>query len=211
MSKKIFDFDTISDFDNHISASIMGYDLLHSLIISISEFFIFKGSLVYDLGCTTGSLAHAIAETHGCRVIGIDITDSNFIDGPAELKKSDITKELDLTDANVVMSVFTLQFIPVKKRQAIVDLVYNSLEKGGAFIFCEKERSIMDHVFEFSNYENKRRNFSADEILNKEKAIRTVMHPLDQSANIEILNSAGFSKIEVFFKSLNFTGYLCKK
>lgn len=66
-------------------------------------------------------------------------------------------------------------------------------------------------MFTFSNYENKRKTFTSDEILDKEKDLRSIMNPVTQQDNIELLKKAGFKTIEPFFQSLNFKGYICKK
>lgn len=206
-----FDFNTIEDFDNHISGSIYGYDLLYKLIISLIDFYIFKGK-VYDLGCTTGKLLNIINEKFNIDCIGYDITDSNFMPTREGVKliKSDITQDLKLENPDVVLSIFTLQFIEYSYRLDILNTIKDALNKTGVFIFCEKERSSFDHKFEFANYQNKMSNFSAEEILEKERKLRTVMHPLYSQDNKRLLKEAGF-KFDIFFKSLNFTGYICTK
>ena len=37
------------------------------------------------------------------------------------------------------------------------------------------------------------------------------MNSLNANQNLELLKKAGFKKIEPFFQSLNFKGYLCRK
>ena len=211
---KKFDFDTIKDFDNHISNSIYGYDVLHSLILNLSSFFIKNGTVPVDLGCTSGKLIEIINKTYNCECIGYDITDNNFISG-LDLRKQDITSEdFQIPETNLIFSIFTLQFIDYKKRIQILKKVHESLYKNGAFIVCEKEISsngIIQECFTFSNYQHKKANFTADEILQKEYDIRSLMNPLQSNENIELLKEAGFNIIEPFFQSLNFKGYICKK
>lgn len=209
-----FNFDTVKDFDNHISNSIAGYDLLHSLIINISSFFIKNNTIPVDLGCTSGKLINAIENKYKCKCIGYDITDAQFIKG-LDLRKKDISSpDFLIPETNLIFSVFTLQFIDYNKRLDILKKVYNSLYTNGAFIFCEKEicnNGIIQEVFTFSNYQNKRKSFTPEDILNKEYDLRKIMNSLESSQNIELLKKAGFKTIEPFFQSLNFKGYLCKK
>jgi len=209
-----FDFSTIKDFDNHISKSIQGYEVLHSLILNISSFFIKKGTIPIDLGCTSGLLIKSIQERYECKCIGFDITDNNFIAG-LDLRINDITdSEFIIPETNLIFSIFTLQFIDYKHRIGILNKVYNSLYKNGAFIFCEKEicsNGVIQEVFTFSNYSNKLNSFTADEILKKENDLRNIMNPLESKDNIELLKKVGFKVIEPFFQSLNFKGYICKK
>lgn len=214
MSIQKFDFSTIKDFDNHISNSIYGYEILHNLIVNISSFFIKKNTVPIDLGCTSGKLISIIEDIYHCKCIGYDITDKQFIKG-LDLRLQDISDiDFKIPETNLIYSVFTLQFIDYKKRLDILKKVYNSLYKNGAFIFCEKEicsNGIIQEVFTFSNYQNKRKVFTSDEILNKEVDLRKLMNSLESSENIELLKKAGFKIIEPFFQSLNFKGYLCKK
>lgn len=209
-----FDFRTIENFDNHIDKSIHGYNVLHSLIVNISSFFIKEGTVPIDLGCTSGLLLKKLEEAYGYRGIGYDITAHNFLDG-LDLRVQNITEpDFEIPETNLIFSIFTLQFIDYKYRLQILKKIYNSLHKNGAFIFCEKEicsNGIIQEVFTFANYENKKSFFSSDEILKKEKDLRKIMNPLEASDNLELLKSAGFTTIETFFQSLNFKGYLCKK
>lgn len=209
-----FDFSTIKEFDNHISNSIPGYEILHNLIINISSFFLKNGVVPIDLGCTSGLLIESLENKYNCKCIGYDITDNNFIKG-LDLRVQDLTDDsFIIPDTNIIYSVFTLQFIDYKYRLDILKKVYNSLYKNGAFIYCEKEicsNGIIQEVFTFSNYTNKLKNFSADEILKKENDLRSIMNPLESKDNIELLKKAGFKNIEPFFQSLNFKGYICKK
>lgn len=214
MSTQKFDFSTIKDFDNHISNSIYGYEILHNLIVNISSFFIKKNTVPIDLGCTSGKLISIIEGTYNCKCIGYDITDKQFIKG-LDLRLQDISDiDFKIPETNLIYSVFTLQFIDYEKRLDILEKVYNSLYKNGAFIFCEKEicsNGIIQEVFTFSNYQNKRKVFTSDEILNKEVDLRKLMNSLESYENMELLKKAGFKIIEPFFQSLNFKGYLCKK
>ena len=209
-----FDFSTIQDFDNHISKSILGYDVLHSLIVNISSFFIKTGVVPVDLGCTSGKLIKILEQQYGCKCIGFDITDAQFEAG-FDLRKQDITAiDFEIPQTNIIYSIFTLQFIDYSHRLTLLKKIHASLYKNGAFVFCEKEicsNGVIQEVFTFSNYQNKQKAFSPGEILKKEIDLRSIMNPLETSDNMELLREAGFKVIEPFFQSLNFKGYLCKK
>jgi tRNA (cmo5U34)-methyltransferase len=213
-----FDFNTIDDFDKHISDSILGYDLLHTLITSLSSFFIKKDTTVVDLGCTSGKLLNNICTKYQCKGIGYDITSHNFIrnlPGNLELYEQDITKsDFVIPKSNIIYSIFTIQFIDINKRLDLLKRIYNSLNDNGAFIICEKEicsNGVIQEAFTFSNYDNKRKNFTEKEILNKEYDLRKIMNSLESNKNIDLFTQAGFKTIEPFFQSLNFKGYVCKK
>jgi len=214
-----FDFTTINEFDNHINHSIKGYDVLHSLIVTMSSFFLKKNSTVIDLGCTSGRLLSTIKQTYSnidmvCK--GYDITDANFISIEGiELIKQDITDyAFVIPECEIVYSIFTLQFLPMNMRPMVLSKIYHSMKQNGALFICEKEicrDGRGQEVFTFSNYDYKSKNFTSAEILTKEQGLRAVMNPLPVGQNIDLLKRAGFSSIEPFFQSLNFRGYLCLK
>jgi len=81
-------------------------------------------------------------------------------------------------------------------------------------IICEKEISsigIFQEVFTFANYDYKKSNFTSDEILQKEIDLRNIMNCVSTGENEQMLKDVGFTKIESFFRSLNFRGWLCMK
>jgi tRNA (cmo5U34)-methyltransferase len=212
-----FKFNTISNFDKHISDSIRGYKLLDNIILNICSFFAKKGEKIIDLGCTTGRLISILAESYPeSKCIGYDILDSNFKQKTkAELIKQDITDELfNIPESSIILSVFTLQFIKHSYRMNVIDKIYNSLTNTGVFIICEKEISnigIFQEAFTMSNYDFKKHNFTPEEILEKEKGLRSVMNCLHFGSNEIMLKEVGFSKVEPFFQSLNFRGWICMK
>jgi len=211
-----FSFSTISNFDNHISSSIRGYDLLDGIITNMASFFAKKGSRIVDLGCTSGRMISKMAEAFKeCECIGYDVVSSNFIDSSATLLVQDLADaSFEIPTCNIALSVFTLQFMDVDKRVDLVSRVYQSLNKNGAFIVCEKEicnSGAIQEVFTFSNYDFKTGQFTPDEILSKERDLRKIMNPLNDGENMQMLKSAGFKIVEPFFQSLNFKGWICIK
>lgn len=209
-----FRFDTVKEFDGHISASVFGYDVLHALIRNIASFYLKEGTVPIDIGCTTGKLLKAIEEEHGVRGIGYDISPAQFIPG-LDLRVADVTaSDFEIPPTNLVLSVFTLQFLPVEKRPSVLAKIYRALHTNGALVICEKEiasSGAIQEVFTFANYSRKLEHFTAEEVLEKERALRPVMNPLGTRANVMMLRESGFEVIEPFFQSLNFKGYLCKK
>lgn len=103
-----FSFDTVKDFDNHISSSILGYDLLHSLILNISTFFIKDNCTIVDLGCTSGKLINTIKDRHkkefdlpdlklnfNCGKTGFGVTKKYWQNGGVDISAYAIGKEWD--------------------------------------------------------------------------------------------------------------------
>ena len=114
----------------------------------------------------------------------------------------------------MITSIFTLQFIPLKDRQDMIDKIYNSLNKGGAFIFSEKVLSKhlkLQEIMTFQYYDFKRKTFTPEEILTKENNLRNIMKPITLQDNLSMLKSAGFSEFDIFWRNNNFLSILAIK
>lgn len=209
-----FDFDTIKDFDSHILKSIPNYDLLIKNILSMSEYFITKDTTIYDLGCSTGKLLKSISYSN--LKIGYDCAKIM----PKESKKDVVFKNVDLNqnfeikNACLVYSIFTMQFLNRSKRSNFCKIVYEGLNIGGAFIVCEKiyqEDGLLQEILSFTHYDYKCQHFTEEEIIKKERDLRYIMKPNTLMANIQLLKTAGFSKITTFWQSYNFIGIIAIK
>jgi len=113
-----------------------------------------------------------------------------------------------------MLSIFFMQFIEYNDRLKVLKKIYNALPVKGIFIMTEKEiikNSYMQEIFNFTNYDYKKNNFTNDEIMTKEKQLRTVMTLNTQQDNMNLLKQSGFKTIETFFQSLQFRGYICQK
>jgi tRNA (cmo5U34)-methyltransferase len=213
------------EFQDHISRSIPNYRGMRDMIPSIASNFLVKNSNIYDIGCSAGDLLLELEECfrdvhNDLSYVGYDIADNLLPDKEYLPNHSffprDVTEEsLTLFNTSLIFSLFTLQFIPLPKRIKLVQKIYDSLDERGAFIVCEKiysNNSITEDIFTFSNYDSKQVNdFSTEEILSKQKDLRGIMFPLTQGGNEKMFKDAGFQVVEVFFKSLNFIGWILIK
>ena len=216
---KKFDFNTIENFDDHIDKSVSNYREITDLIKLLSTYFIKDGNFVYDLGCSTGKLIKELSlDNPGADFIGYDIS-TNMIkeseEGNVSFVNVDITdKNLKFYNTNLILSIFTLQFLDIEDRYNLVKRVYNNLNRGGAFIVTEKiflDTGFLQDVFIFTHYDQKLKSFKPKEILSKQRDLRRIMRPLTDSENIDIFKEAGFTKIETFYQSLNFKGWILVK
>ena len=209
-----FDFNTIENFDNHILKSIPNYDVLINSILSISEYFITKDTIIYDLGCSTGKLLKEI----NCLNLKIGYDNAKILpkydEDNINFKNADLNKEFEVKNACLVYSIFTMQFLNRMSRQNYCTTVYNGLNKGGAFILCEKiyqENGLLQEVLSFSHYDYKCNHFSEEEIIKKERDLRYIMKPNTMNQNLDILKNSGFQNITQFWQSYNFIGLIAIK
>lgn len=204
-----FSFDTIKDFDKHINKSIPFYKDVNKIIESIASQFYVNNTNIYDVGCSDGRLLSAIKTDKKIKKIGIDCSLNLLPPNNSDISflHIDLCDNFIFNNASVVFSIFTMQFLPMNIRQQIITNIYNGLVLGGCFIFAEKvysQDSFISDIFTFRYYDFKADNFSSDEILSKEKDLRNIMRPNTHADNVKLLEAAGFSKFEVFFKCLNF-------
>ena len=213
-------------FDSHIDQSVRGYSNLWNDILKFSEYFVEDCCSVVDIGCSTGKLLKAMKtqnDKFASEVVykGIEIEEDFFDDLKNEknLKfyKQDVRSFEWVTGAInncLTTSIFSLQFMPKRNRQIIVERVYESLVKGGAFIFAEKihsENSLVQEMMQFCYYDYKRRFYSAEELLDKEQNLRHMMKPLTLDETLEMCRSAGFEIVQPFWQNFNFVGVICIK
>lgn len=213
-------------FDNHIDQSVRGYSNLWSDILKFSEYFVEDGCSVIDIGCSTGKLLKAMKKQNDkfaskVSYKGIEIEEDFFSDLKDEenLKfyKQDVRSFDWITGGSnncLTTSIFSLQFMPKRNRQIIVDRIYESLVKGGAFIFSEKiysEHSQLQEMMQFCYYDYKRKFYGAEELLDKEQNLRHLMKPLTYEEIIEMCRTAGFEIVQPFWQNFNFIGVICIK
>jgi len=215
-----FSFDTIKDFDTHIGLSIPNYSHIIELVEKMSTYFIKDNTHVYDLGCSTGLLLSKLVNNEAYKktlFVGYETSENLKPSSPMtfEWRNKDITHpDVCFVNACLITSIFTLQFIDVNKRQEIINKIYKGLGMKSAFIFCEKiylSDAYIQDIFTFSYYDYKKKSFTEEEILLKQKDLRKIMQPLTERENIAMLQNAGFKIIEPFFNSLMFKGWLCVK
>ena len=220
MTKK-FSFNTIDSFDDHILKSIPNYDILFGSILRLSDYFLDKNKIVYDIGCSTGNLLRhfAKAEKYCGKMVGIDYSRNLLPENTREFEniqflEYDLNQGFEFVNACLVFSIFTLQFMKRESRQNIIDSIYKGLPEGGAFIIAEKvyhDYGQYQDMFTFSYYDYKKMSFSNEEILSKEKDLRTILKPNTAKENLAMLRRAGFQKIAMFYKFFHFEAYVCIK
>lgn len=212
-------------FDTHIDTSIRGYNDLWQDVVDISQYFVENETMVVDIGCSTGKmLKHMIAQNKFAPLAmyeGIEIEqdfwetynddERNF--GQLQYFKGDVL-EYQFYNCSYVTSIFTLQFMSHKDRQQVINNVYKGLNPGGAFVFAEKtmpENVRIHEIRTFTYYDFKRRTFTADDIMDKERQLRHMTKPSTRNELITMCNCAGFKSVDTFWQNHAFTGFIALK
>ncbi len=214
-------------FDDHIKRSIPGYDVSLNLITELSTYFLTDNSICYDVGFSTGKLISNIYEINKgkkIKLIGVEPEKKmvNFFKKTKIYRKSNNIKIINenienirIENCDLIISHYTLQFIRQNLRIEILKKFYDNLNLGGAFIFFEKvhgNNSRFEKIFSdlLTDFKLKN-NFSDEEIVNKNKAIRGVLNPLSINENLALLKRAGFKKLQIIYHNINFAGILAIK
>lgn len=215
------------DFDRHIEQSIRGYRDLVEDCVELSQYFVEDGTVVCDIGCSTGRMLAAIQSRNrerapAARYVGIDIEPafksywSRLEGANIRFVAQDILAFDNFVDLSLVTSIFTLQFLPERYRREVCRKIFAGLVPGGAFIIAEKTFAKISKTQDMltSLYlQYKRQHFSDEEILEKEKSLRDKMKPGRESDLVRLLAEAGFKAdaIEPFWRSYMFGAYICVK
>jgi tRNA (cmo5U34)-methyltransferase len=211
-------------FDAHVARSVPAYTEGQELICDVADQLVPAGGRVYDLGCSTGALTAQIAERLAPRrveVIGVD-REPGMIER-AELRCAGMPQvrfqtaslhELALEPADMVVSYYTLQFVPLRTRGQIVARIHDALVPGGTFALFEKvlASSARNQATAAGAYEDwkGRQGFSDEEIASKARSIRGVLQPLSPEENDAMLQAAGFDDLMRVFRWVLFEGLIAR-
>ncbi len=215
-------------FDDMLERSVPFYKECQQMVIDLALNFAQKNSAVYDLGCSTGTLlrhlVRTIPEKQKIRFVGLDNSAAMLNKARGKLKgylkrcklvEADLESAFELADASVVIMNYTLQFIPPKRRAAMLKKIYQGLRPGGGLILIEKVRGEsegLNDLFVEQHHAYKRsQGYSKLEIAKKREALEKVLIPLKPGKHRDLLVGAGFRQVDVFFKWFNFAGFLASK
>lgn len=118
-------------------------------------------------------------------------------------------------EADLILSILTIQFTPIEYRARILSKVYDTLRPGGGFIFVEKvigNTNTLDDLMIDTYYEMKAGNgYSQEQIEAKRKSLEGVLVPVTAKWNEDMLYAAGFKQVDCFYRNLNFAGWIAIK
>lgn len=217
-----FDEKVTAVFDDMLERSIPEYPVMRSLVEKIGAHYVRVGKTIVDIGCSNGNaIAPFVSRfAEDCNFLLCDVSAPMLEKcrerfGNLDIRDYDITQGLPETDACLVLSILTIQFTPIEYRQKIVSSIYDRLCDGGAFIFVEKvlgNTNELDDLMVAEYYGIKSENaYTQEQIATKRKSLEGVLVPITAKWNEDLLRSAGFRKIDCFWRCLNFAGWIAIK
>lgn len=222
-----FDKNVTSCFDNMLARSIPQYEAMRSAVFGIGSGLVISGTRVVDIGCSRGgSLLEFASKFPTLDFLGVDVSDAmvdaakgSFEGSPnVDIQKLDlVTQNLPVEDesCSLIMSVLCLMFIARQERKRILSHLYDKIIPGGGLILVEKlygcDKAVDDILVQ--NYYNFKHGngYTYQDILRKKLSLVGAMEPVTEAKNLEWLYEAGFSRLECFWRWMNFGAWVAVK
>lgn len=213
------------NFDEHIAQSVPYCQEQRAYIASLARFFLHEGALAYELGVSTGRTAQAVlsrVQGRNLRYVGIDLEAEMVAQARANLAEdkrfsavAGDVQNFPYEPSALVISYYTLQFLPPGQRPNLLRRLYENLEPGGALVLYEKtlgaDSRVQDAFAQIYHEFKTAQGLGADAILNKERALQGVARPWTLEDNRAELQRAGFDAVEIVFRAYCFAGFLALK
>lgn len=223
-----FDESVAHVFPDMIERSVPGYNTILHMIGVFTQRFVQRESRCYDLGCSLGAVTRSMRRNinhGGCRIVAVDNSMAMLERCRAILEKDDSLVPVDMVcadiqdvaivNASVVVLNFTLQFIPLCARSALLCRIHEGLLPGGVLVLSEKIRftdsgqqafqTEMHHAFK------KSMGYSELEISQKRAALERVLLPESLEEHGARLSMAGFRNHHTWFQCFNFVSFVARK
>ena len=224
-----FDRQVANVFENMISRSVPGYENVITMCGILAEKFVTNNSNCYDLGCSLGATSFSIQKrikSENCRIYAIDNSEAMIerLQAILSIREDYPTpvipilgdiQTIEMSQNSLTAINFTLQFLKIEEREALLQKIYNSMLPGGVLILSEKIKSenptennfLIDiyHQWKESN------GYSKREIEKKREALENVLIPESIETHKQRLEKIGFRNFSVWFRCFNFVSMVAFK
>lgn len=223
-----FDDNVASVFEDMINRSVPGYKTILAMIGVMAQRYCQPGSVVYDLGCSLGGATFAVAHSveHGDYSIQAIDNSTAMIErlenklaaakfSPTiHCQHADIL-EFPVNNASLVILNFTLQFIPLAQREALIERIYAGMNPGGILIVSEKillpDARLNELMIDLYHGFKETMGYSKLEISQKRTALENVLLPETLATHQQRLRGVGFDSLDVWFQCFNFASLVACK
>jgi len=216
-----FDDQVAEVFDDMINRSIPGYPEVITMSGLFAERFVQPHSNCYDLGCSLGTTTLAMRRRikhSNVKIIAVDnsapmlercrqniAADDSQVQ--VEVVLSDI-RQVDFSNCSMAVLNYTLQFLPITARLALLQKIYAAMLPGAVLLLSEKvsfSDSRTEKLFTEIHHAWKAHNgYSNMEIKHKRNALENVLIPDTIETHYNRLSEVGFVDCETWFQCFNF-------
>ena len=212
-------------FPDMLRRSIPGYEASIEAIGMLVKRYVKPNTNCYDLGCSLGESTLAIRRNisvPACDILAIDsahtmvercrtTVDADQSETPVTVIKGDI-RDIKIENASIVIMNYTLQFLPIADRQALISKIYSGMVSGGMFLLSEKvsnEDPVVDSLLTHFHHKFKRAHAYSDlEIARKRTALENILIPETEEIHIKRLAHTGFKHPCIWLKHINFVSIM---
>ena len=154
----------------------------------------------------------------GCEILAIDLAPAmvqrcrTLVDAdkgatPVIVEEADV-RDVPIRNASMVVMNYTLQFLPVDDRAALIRRIHDGMVPGGVFVLSEKVQDAdpaIDDLLIDLHHQFKRENAYSDlEIARKRTALENVLIPETTATHLGRLADAGFRHSGIWLRFFNF-------
>lgn len=229
----VFDETVAAVFPDMIQRSVPGYSTIIAMTGVLAARFATPGSTCYDLGCSLGASTLSMAQeirkrgTADVRFVAIDNSTAMIArcndaarrlvpeQAPSIQWQCANIQDVDYQNASVVVLNFSLQFVPLAERSALLTRLYRGMVPGGVLVLSEKicfDDEQLNQLNIDLHHEFKRANGYSDlEISQKRTALENVLIPETLPAHQDRLRAAGFRSCDTWFQCFNFASLVAIK
>ena len=223
-----FNDDVAEVFPDMLRRSIPGYEASIRAIGTLASRYVQPGSRCYDLGCSLGAATLAMQQNisvPGCQIIAVDLAPAMIqrcreiiaasdSDVDVSIVEDDV-RQITIEQASMVVMNYTLQFLSLEERDAMIGNIFDGLNDGGILVLSEKvldEDDEVEKLLVAMHHEFKRQNAYSDlEISRKRTALENVLIPETISMHRTRLQNAGFRHVGIWLRQFNFVSIIATK
>jgi tRNA (cmo5U34)-methyltransferase len=216
-----FNEEVVEVFDDMLGRSVPGYSIAQQLVELVAEYCLPPDCRCYDLGSSLGASTFAIANKLSgdhCEIVAVDSSAAMMNGLRARLRQARLPVKVslrcedildtDFDDASLVVMNYTLQFVPLERRDELISRISAGMRDGGVLVLSEKmraESAAEDALTTNIHHAFKRAmGYSELEIAQKRDSLIGFLHRESFSEHHTRLVKAGFSEVYQLVRALGF-------
>lgn len=225
-----FDGQVAACFDDMLERSIPGYHEMREAVYQVGRWFLPRGGVLADLGCSRGdgidrfyrefghSITYHLSDESEPMLAACRERWEQKLLGVCSIRRHDLRRGFPPSGSfkvHLALAVLTLQFLPPSLRQRTLAEIAGNVRDGGALIVVEKvlggSHQANELLVDTHERHKLERGYTSGQIVTKRVSLEKAMFPLTARWNEETLRDAGFGTVERIWTNLNFAAWVAIK